>query len=190
MQYKKEAVRLRLLEEGKKEFLTFGYRAGNISHIAKNAGVPVGNLYRYYDGKSGLLDAIVLPAYNEIPHILEHLSLATPALSMPELIELITKTLINLYKTYGEALLILADKCEDTHYADFTDKLSSLALDILLKHLFTHNKEGDRDLVKILSKSLVNSFLDVFRLDCSDSEMSDMIKRLLVFNFYKINERI
>ena len=59
MQYKKEAVRERILEAARTEYLERGFRGGNISAIAERAGVPVGNLYRYFDGKNGVLDAIV-----------------------------------------------------------------------------------------------------------------------------------
>ena len=63
MQYKKDTVRDNILDAARKEFLAHGFRGGNISVITKDAGVPVGNLYRYFEGKSGVLDAIVKPAY-------------------------------------------------------------------------------------------------------------------------------
>lgn len=189
MQYKKEAVRIKLIEAGRKEYLEHGYRAGNISRIAQNAGVPVGNLYRYFDGKAGLLDAIVGPAYNEIPKIIEHMAKITSTVKMDELIGLISRTLVNIYKTYGEDLLILADKCESTKYDDFTAKLSSLACDIFLKYLYTQPTENDKIFVAILGKTFIHSFFDVFRLKDADL-MEEMIRRLLVFDFDKIDSRI
>lgn len=63
MQYKKKEVSERILQAGRDEYAEKGFRAGNISVIAANSGVPVGNLYRYFDGKMGLLTAIVRPAY-------------------------------------------------------------------------------------------------------------------------------
>ena len=46
MQYKKKDINDRILEAGRDEYFAKGFRAGNISAIAANSGVPVGNLYR------------------------------------------------------------------------------------------------------------------------------------------------
>ena len=73
MQYKKESVREKILEAARKEYRRKGFRGGNISTIAENAGVPVGNLYRYFQGKTGVLDAIVKPAYDALPKLMAEL---------------------------------------------------------------------------------------------------------------------
>ena len=45
MQYKKKEISERILQAGRKEYVEKGYRGGNISTIAEQAGVPVGNLW-------------------------------------------------------------------------------------------------------------------------------------------------
>ena len=73
VQYKKEAVREKILDAARKEYLARGFRGGNIGTIAENAGVPIGNLYRYFEGKTGVLDAIVKPAYDALPKLMAEL---------------------------------------------------------------------------------------------------------------------
>ena len=57
MQVKKKAIENRIFEAGKREFLEKGYQRSSVSRISESAGVPVGNFYRYFDGKKGLLKA-------------------------------------------------------------------------------------------------------------------------------------
>ena len=190
MQYKKEAVRSRILEEGCREYLAEGYRSGNISRIAHNAGVPVGNLYRYFDGKAGLLEAIVKPAYDDIPHILEHLAASARNIeSQMQLFEMVTSSMMAIYKTYGSAILILVDKCAGTSYEDFTDKLTALIGMVMADYLF---KAGGRDdpFTVVVTKAFLNAVFDVFRLNAPAPAMAALIKRLLIFYFYDIAKRI
>lgn len=190
MQYKKETFKQKLLAECKKEFLTYGYALSSLNRIAKNTDITAGNIYRYFEGKAEILEEIVAPAYNEVPSIIEHLTAVFPSMPYDEICETLCKTLVNIYKVYGDSLLILASKCADTPYQDFSTKLIHTVKKVILKKLFKNPDKDDEIFVIIFSKSLVASVFDVYELGYGEREMSEMIKKILNYHFYKINERI
>lgn len=190
MQYKKKEVRDRILDAGRAEYLEKGYRNGNISDIAKAANVPVGNLYRYFDGKQGLLDEIVKPAYNEIPAIVEDLAAAQNRVSsLEELVILITKNLIELFDRYGKDLIILTDKCATTKYEDFSQKLTLLVSSVVRQSLYLEPTEGDIMMSEIIANAFLDSVFDLLRRGFPRENMEKMMERILVFYFYGIDSR-
>ena len=60
-QYLKEEVRERIIDSALDRFADDGYAGATMAAIARAAGISAGNIYRYFDSKEALLDA-VLPA--------------------------------------------------------------------------------------------------------------------------------
>jgi len=52
-----------IVESARKVFCTRGFEKGSIVDIAKDAGIAEGTLYRYFDGKRGLLDEVLRRHY-------------------------------------------------------------------------------------------------------------------------------
>lgn len=192
MQYQKEDVRRRIIEAGIKEYSEKGYRAGKISTIAEESGVPIGNIYRYFDGKSGLLDSIVGEVYVEFPRYVEIIAKqgSEQIVSLEELAVLITKMVQRMFRKNGREILILTDKCENTRYADFKSKIVESVNSIMMRYIFPNPKEGDEVFCKILTKAFVDMILNIFRLNCSDEEMSEYIRRLIIYCFYDVGKRV
>lgn len=57
----KAGVRERILEAGRREFLTHGFQGASMRSIAREAGCALSNLYNYYENKDALFCAIVAP---------------------------------------------------------------------------------------------------------------------------------
>ena len=189
MQYKKQEISDRILSAGRKEYALKGYRSGNISDIARAAGVPVGNLYRYYDGKMGLLTAIVRPAYVKVPKMLDELfSEANDVARFNATI--LTQKLFEIYDKYGTDILILADKCASTRYEDFFDKLVEKSDKLLLHSLFKSPTESDLCFCRIISRAFVSSVFDVLRCGSDREQIKSMLERMTVFFFDEIDARI
>lgn len=66
MQYLKTDVRNRILESAEKEFQQNGYLNASIRTIAENAGISLGNVYRYFSNKEALFSAVLYPIVEEI----------------------------------------------------------------------------------------------------------------------------
>ena len=192
MQYKKKDITEKILEAARREYGEKGFRAGNISKIAADCGVPVGNLYRYFDGKRGLLDAIVEPAYDEIPRFTEQLAALDQREPMPldVLLPRIADELLKAFDNYGREILILCDKCASTRYADFFDKLAACVNKVVLRKIYAEPTDDDRMFCEFISQAFLNSVLDVLRKGLPREQTTVMVRRLLIFYFDGIENRI
>lgn len=66
MQVLKDEVRANILSAAKKLFYEKGYNNASIRGIAKNSGITVGNVYRYFENKESVLEGVVSPVYEKI----------------------------------------------------------------------------------------------------------------------------
>jgi len=191
MQYKKKFINDKILEAGLNEYLEKGYRGGNISTIAQNAGVPVGNLYRYFDGKSGLLDALVKKTYQEFPKIIEQLSRVDieAGLAKEDVMVRIAQMLLNLFEQRGKELIILFDKCATTRYEDFGERLTYQIAELVYKKIYNDESELSRMMSKLATKAFVDSVFELLRMDLERSVMEAMILKVMNFYFYAIDVR-
>lgn len=192
MQYQKEEVREKILAAARAEYLAHGYRGGNIGAIAEKAGVIVGNLYRYFDGKSGLLDAIVKPAYESLPLLLtemqkvEILDSGTLSQTMP----LLSGGLIEFFDRFGDDMLILMDGCDGTRYEDFSKELIGMVTHIIKVKLYPSEcSEDDEALSELVGKAFCASLFDLMRRGLPHGQKQKAMERMLKFYFYEIDKR-
>ncbi|MCH5164575.1 MAG: TetR/AcrR family transcriptional regulator [Clostridiales bacterium] len=192
MQYKKDNVRRRIIEVGKEEYLENGFRGGNIKTIAEKAGVPVGNLYRYFDGKSGLLDAIVSPVYNEIPSIIDKLAhlFISQNLTFGEFVPVLADSTLQILDMYKAELLILVYRCEKTKYGDFIDKIVVIISSLIMNYMHGEPTADQKEFVAIISKSFITTLFDLIRDGYERERLKELINKLIEFTFFNINDRI
>lgn len=192
MQYKKDSVRRKIMEVGKSEFLENGFRGANIRTIAERAEVPVGNLYRYFDGKAGLLDAIVGPVYTEIPQTIDKLAklFISQNLSFKEILPALTSSALELFDRYGAEMLILAYGCEKTEYADFIDKLVSKTSKVIIFYMKVTPDEEQTEFANIVSKSFINTLFSLLKSGYERKKLGELIGKLIQFTFNDIENRI
>ena len=192
MQYKKKYINDRLLEAGLKEFLDKGYRQGSITTVAEDAGVPIGNLYRYFDGKSGLLDALVKSTYQEIPKLIEQLAWvdADTSISLEDLMVHLAQLLLNLFDAHGKEMVLLVDKCASTRYEDFfqkvIDQVSNL---VFIKFYGADGKEIDKQMAYLASKAFIGTMFDILRSNMDREKTEKIILRVMNFYFYELDVR-
>jgi len=192
MQYKKKAVHDKLLEYGMQEFLEKGFRAGSISTITEKAEVPVGNMYRYFDGKNGLLDALVKGTYLEIPKLIEQLAWIdqTTVVDIKELMVHLARVVLSLYDQHGKEIVLLVDKCATTRYEDFSEKIiDQVANLVFIKFYGADGKEEDRLMSYLTAKAFVTTIFDIFRLSITNEQRESIILRIMNFYFYELNVR-
>lgn len=192
MQYKKEIVRQKIIEVGKEEFLTNGFRGGNIKSIAEKAGVPVGNLYRYFDGKNGLLGAIVGPVYDEIPNIINKLVqlFVSQNVSFHAITPALTDNALQMFDLYKAELLILVYMCEETPYADFVNKLDKIVSSLIINYMKSEPTEEQIEFIAIISRNFVTTLFDTLKAGYERERLKNLISKLIEFTFNNINDRI
>ena len=66
MQVLKESVKKAILNGAILEFFEHGYQSANMRRIADSANITVGNIYRYFENKEALFNAVLSPAKRAI----------------------------------------------------------------------------------------------------------------------------
>lgn len=70
MQILKEDIKQKIIQEATKEISEKTFEKASMRDIAKNAGITVGNVYRYFESKEALLDEILAPLVQELEKII------------------------------------------------------------------------------------------------------------------------
>lgn len=192
----KESQRINILNAAKKELLEKGYRDVSMRHIAAMAHMTVGNLYRYYQSKDALIQAIVSPAIQRIDDIVQtitqqRISLFTQSENVGLSIKDITKILdsladdlVSLHREYRDEMMILMLNSE-----------VKIKLEDWLAHLIqvvvTENRKFDDSvnhyasiLSKMMAASIFSGMQEGFKLadqnKVNDTELEMIIR--LYFN--------
>lgn len=94
-----------LIAAARRLFAKKGYFNTKISDIAQEADMSQGNLYWYYDGKEGLLKAVLAEGFEVIETITAEVA-AVPA-SAVEKVDLLVSRFVELYRQRGDFTTIL-----------------------------------------------------------------------------------
>lgn len=164
-----------IVESARKVFCSRGFDKGSIVDIAKDAGIAEGTLYRYFDGKRGLLDEVLTRHYcvvfediqQTLPNIEGHGN---------RLRYLIRRVLLAISGDRGMCGLITRD------IRQFDDKEPSVAQDL------------NRQMAVLMADEIaagINSGL--FRTDTSPRIVCDMIGgglELIAYSYMKTGKAI
>ena len=193
MQVKKKEIEERILEAGRQEYLERSYRGGSVSRIAARAGVPIGNFYRYFDGKKSLLDAIVGPVYAFIPKFIADLAGTTTVLAMPleQFSAFIAKELYRVFWRSRCELCILLYKCQGTEYEQFRSVIDKLIFNIIVKRNFGDREitESERIMSRVVSNGYLAGILELLDMEWDEQKFTGLIQKITLFFFSDFKTR-
>jgi AcrR family transcriptional regulator len=194
MQVLKDEVKDNILEAAKAVFLKTGYKGATMRTIADQAGITVGNLYRYYKNKEALYEAIIDPAFAQIRNIiLNYRDFVQVGFDVfkNELVEMVCY----LYVEFRDEIIIVLKGAKGTQYEGVENQLK----DMILTHVYQieHNhidyNISEKDTYYTISL-ITGAFLDVvIRLMIEQNTLAEFKKwfgiSVAVF-FADIHERI
>lgn len=193
MQVKKKDVENRILEAGKKEFFERGYRGASVFRIAAAADVPIGNFYRYFDGKKNLLDAIVGPVYVFIPKFIADLAGTTTVLAMPleQFSSFIAKELYRVFWRNRTELGILLYRCQGTEYEKFRSMIDDLIFEIIVKRNFGDREitESERIMARVVANGYLAGILELLNMEWDEAKFTGLIQKITLFFFNDFKAR-
>lgn len=146
-----------IVESARKVFCLRGFEKGSIVDIAKDAGIAEGTLYRYFDGKRGLLDEVLRRHYAVVFDEMRH---TLPGIEGygNRLRYLIRRILMAISVDRGMCGLITRD------LRQFDDQQPSLTQDL------------NRQMAKLMADQIKAGIKDgTFRKDTSPGIVCDMI---------------
>jgi AcrR family transcriptional regulator len=120
---KDEAKRQTIMVVAKRLFAQRGYQATSIADLAREAGLPVGSVYTYFENKEDLLRCVVEEGWGEF---LEGLKSALALSESPErgLALIVYEVLPSLFKDVDLISILLS---EGARFVSLETKLESLA---------------------------------------------------------------
>lgn len=191
MQYKKDEIQESILRAALNEFENKGYRGAIVANIAKAAGVPVGNLYRYFKSKEELFDAVVYNVSTNLPHAITEIyeqDVHSDRFAKETFLH-IAEALLHIYNEYGRELLLLIDNSAGTKYENFFPNLMKQITSLFESGLSLTPTKENHAMCAILAKGFIGGLFDILREPTKRSR-EILLQKLMLFYFYKIEERI
>jgi AcrR family transcriptional regulator len=191
MQRLKEELNERILRAAREEFMRDGFRDASMRAIAHEAGVVVGNLYRYSPSKKALFESLVKPAYDSITSLVfDDTRLGKMIHSPTAFVEPVTDALVAVHARFGPLLLILVEKSGGTVYENTKAELVQRVADRLRRELRLA-KRIDLFLVRVVTTSFVDAFFQALKEYEDDAAgLQETLRRLLRVFFADIGNRI
>lgn len=192
MQYLKEETEKKILQVALEEFLDKGFSDASMRNIATNAGVSLGNIYRYFQSKEQLFNSLV-----ELPYslVMKMANLeAFDGKAIDNLESVVTYIMTNLLKEYRIHFLILMDKSNGTAFEDAKNKIILAAKEKIRKNLVPAlEKKGvqvkDDYIFYVMAATFTEGFLIILRKYDDENTIKYLILQLLYIYFYDCENR-
>lgn len=207
MPYLKEEIREKILASAIAQFKENGYGGASMRQIAQNAGVSLGNVYRYFESKEDLFNAIVGPIHKGFMSFMhgidelvktdvksEKTTGTVYSSNIDEIYEIKDKIFEICAEHYTE-LLILMDRSTGTKYETTKQLLTNLLDKILKSQFVTSLGDNNKDLsgidtTYILSASFIESICIILRNYEEGNKILILIDKFINLFFDDLENRI
>ena len=179
----------------RKAILPEGYNNASIRDIAKNSGITVGNVYRYFENKESVLEGVVSPVYEKI---MDYIALSESYIkagenkSFEDFRNEINSYILQITKEFRLELLILFKGTQGTRFEKTRSELISLIENRIYEGLFKRLSMEDDEAAffsKIVARSFLESLIMVIAETEDNRKLKKMIYRLNDFYFNHLNSR-
>ncbi len=203
MQTKKEEIRTQICETALKQFAENGFKGTTMAHIAKAAGISVGNIYRYYMNKEDLFYSIITPAL--VTRLKSFLTKRKEALRGMDFIESRTADSFNtMAKEYNQFLvdyrlhfLVIMSKAEGTIYEGVKDEIVSLLENLTYQYIDSLDSKQDTQLtpqkkflIRVIYDNFINALVSIAKnyRDAEDARL--LLEGYIQYHHFGLNEYI
>lgn len=194
MQYLKEEIKSEIMRTALKEFELNGFEKASMKNIANNAGVAIGNIYRYFKNKEELFNEVIEPAHKKISDLVfnrfqdNNLNINIK-FNPSDIVESLMKVHIN----YSTELMIMMYKSEGTKYQNTKEELINLVysrLELEYKKIFSEQGvESVEKFIYIFATVLSEGIFTILKRDDDLEEKKKLINQLLIFYFNQLDNR-
>lgn len=147
MQVLKDEVRNRIFEAALKEFRDKGFEGASMRQIAKDAGLSVGNLYRYFENKEQLFYTIIGPAYNRLIDLAQECFAYRMTHDESSFLDYLTNRILENSRQHGMEMAILLNGSKGTQYEHAKEDIITL-VEGFSKQIVTKNQEKKKMTLK------------------------------------------
>ncbi|MCM8710212.1 TetR/AcrR family transcriptional regulator [Clostridium sp. SYSU_GA19001] len=195
MQYQKDEVRNRIIEEALKEFNEKGYEGASIRTIAKRANTSVGNIYKYFESKEDLHDNIVGAVYNKfIDYVKKFNNMKLNEQSKSILYNLLDE-IMEIFNEKNLEISILFNQSKGSKYEGcksiFVDFATRMVTEQVQYELSLKGKRlKDNFIIYLLSNSLLESIAIIVKERSNGAEVKRLILNLIDIFYTDIVDKL
>lgn len=197
MQWLKEDVKNRILESALKEFNEKGFSDASMRKIAQNAGVALGNVYRYFKNKDELFNSIMEPVFNELSALLNNCPKvqftngSNYTLPVREVVDMFMK----VHDKHRTEFFTMIHKSKGTRFEnikeDFVQLIVSRFKNEMLPRLKEKNIEiKDEFIIYILAFNTIEGIILIIEKYDDRDRIRYLVSQLVRLNFENIVERL
>ena len=192
MQYLKEDIREAIIKSALEEFSSKNYKNASMRTIAQNAGITVGNIYRYFKNKDEMFSYITDPVWKEVQRVIfsdfeYHGQKGSP--NIPDIIA----TIMEIYKVRNKEVFILLHNSDGSKYANVKSDLASLIATRIKEEMaqIPNIYVEDEFIYKIISNSVVESVYIIMK-ECGNNfnRVQNLIEKTVTILIEDLHTRI
>ena len=193
MQVKKEEVRKKIIKAAVKEFKSNGYKNATMRKISNASGIPIGNLYRYYQNKETLFNSIVFDVYEELKDLFKT-GMERNEEPVEERSLFFFNKLIDIYAENYDRTYILLHRNVGTKYENVQRELGTYFQEKITKNLKIGNpniEEDELEFIRFICRLYLIGIGELITsYDKDITKLKKMGKRFVTFYFKQISERL
>lgn len=195
MQYQKDEVREKILEEALKEFDKSGYEGASIRNIVRNASTSVGNFYKYFKSKDDLYEKLIGSVYYELVGCLEQFYKVEFDDNMQNIFCWLMEKLMNIVKNKSVEFSVLLNKGAGSKYENckiiFVEYITNTVTKNIKYQLSLNNKRLKEEfIINILSWSLIEGITVILREKRNGMEIKKHILKLIEILYSDILNKV
>lgn len=188
MQYQKDEVRNRIIEEALREFNEKGYDGASIRNIAKKSNTSVGNLYKYFKSKEELHENIVGSIYDRFVDYIKQFNRVELNEKAEVIFYKLADEIMEIFNKNNVEISVLLNESKGTKYENcksiFVDFITRIVTEKMQYELSLQGKKlEDNFIIYLISQSLVESIAIIVN-KCSDGEEVKKLTLNLIYIFY------
>lgn len=181
MQYQKDEVRNRIIQEALREFNEKGYEGASMRSIAKKSNTSVGNIYKYFKSKEDLHENIIGSIYDRFVDYIKQFN----KVELNERAEIIfyklVEEIMEIFNKNSIEISILLNESKGSKYENckniFADFVTRIVTERMKYELSLKGKKlRNNFIIYLVSKSLLESIAIIVK-ECSDGEE---VRRLIL----------
>jgi AcrR family transcriptional regulator len=184
MQYQKDEVRNRIIEEALKEFNEKGYGGASIRAIAKKTNTSVGNIYKYFKSKEDLHEHLIGSIYERFVGYIKQFDKVELNDNADIIFYRLADEIIEIFNKNSLAISVLLNQSKGTKYENCKSIFADFATRIVTeKTEYELSLKGkrlrDNFIIYLVSQSLLESIAIIVRERSDGAEVRRLILNLI-----------
>lgn len=194
MQIKKEEMRASICEAALKKFAEKGFLNTKMSDIAKEAGISVGNIYRYFMNKEDLFYSVLTPALvKRFKILIEKQYKMAKGVSLKDAAAFsqISEEVIQMFVKYRWQTMICIGGAQGTLYENMPEETIQMREQTLLEYVRSlpgHENasfsEYQRVSIRIIYQNLFQGLLEILKQYEDEERITAALKTFYTYHFF------